>query len=72
MQKSLDFGTESCCGTTRLKSFTNRLVASMVGHPKKQQLSSKSTALGVDKIAAACNDLPVFLDETSENVAFVE
>ena len=63
---------DQCCGTTRLKSFTNRLVASMVGHPKKQQLSSKSTALGVDKIAAACNDLPVFLDETSENVSFVE
>jgi len=60
------------CGTTRLKSFTNRLIASMIGHPKKQQLSSKSTALGIDKIAAACNDLPVFLDETSENVAFVE
>jgi len=63
---------DQCCGTTRLKSFTNRLVASMVGHPKKQQLSSKSTALGIDKIAAACNDLPTFLDETSENVAFVE
>jgi putative DNA primase/helicase len=63
---------DQCCGTTRLKSFTNRLVASMIGHPKKLQLSSRSTAIGIDKIAAACNDLPVFLDETSENVAFVE
>jgi len=63
---------DQCCGTTRLKSFTNKLIASMIGHPKRQQLSSKSTAIGIDKIAAACNDLPVFLDETSENVAFVE
>lgn len=63
---------DQCCGTTRLKSFTNRVVASIVGHPKKLQLSSKSTAIGIDKIAAACNDLPVFLDETSENVSFVE
>lgn len=69
---SENFIFDQCCGTTRLKSFTNRLVASMIGHPKKQQLSAKSTALGIDKIAAACNDLPVFLDETSENVAFVE
>jgi putative DNA primase/helicase len=72
MSDSENYIFDQYCGTTRLKSFTNRLVASMVGHPKKQQLSAKSTALGVDKIAAACNDLPVFLDETSENVAFVE
>jgi uncharacterized protein (DUF927 family) len=62
---------DQCCGTTRLKSFSNRLVASMFGNPKKQQLSAKSTAIGIEKIAAACNDLPIFLDETSENVAFV-
>ena len=59
------------CGTTRLKTFSNKLVASMFGHPKTQQISSKSTALGVEKIAAACNDLPLFMDETSENLQFV-
>jgi uncharacterized protein (DUF927 family) len=63
---------DQCCATTRLKSFTNRLVASIIGDPKKLQLSSRSTAIGIDKIAAACNDLPVFIDETSENMAFVE
>lgn len=63
---------DQCCGTTRLKTLTNRLAASMMGHPKKLQLSSQSTPLGVDKMAAACNDLPVFIDESSMNVAGLE
>lgn len=62
---------DQCCGTTRLKTFSNKLVASMFGHPKTLQISARSTALGIEKTAAACNDLPLFMDETSENVQFV-
>jgi len=62
---------DQCCGTTRLKSFSNELCASMFGHPKKLQLDTKSTEAGLVKIAEACNELPTFLDETSQNLEFI-
>lgn len=59
------------CGSGRLKSFSNKLIAAFFGHPKKQQLDPKSTKLGIQKIAEACNDLPIFLDESSDNLAAI-
>ncbi len=62
---------DQCCGSGRLKSFSNKLIAAFFGHPKKQQLDPKSTKLGIQKIAEACNDLPIFLDESSDNLAAI-
>jgi len=66
-----NFIFDQCCGTTRLKSFSNELCASMFGHPKQLQLDTKSTEVGLIKMAEACNELPMFLDETSQNVEFI-
>jgi putative DNA primase/helicase len=62
---------DQCCGTTRLKSFSNELCASMFGHPKQLQLDTRSTEVGLVKMAEACNELPMFLDETSQNREFI-
>jgi len=62
---------DQCCGTGRFKSFSNKLIASFFGHPRKLQLDTRSTKVGLAKLVEACNDLPMFLDETSQNIEFV-
>jgi uncharacterized protein (DUF927 family) len=62
---------DQSCGTGRLKSFSNKLIASFFGHPRKLQLDTRSTKVGLAKLVEACNDLPMFLDETSQNIEFV-
>jgi putative DNA primase/helicase len=62
---------EQCCKTGRLKSFSNKLCASMFGHPTKLQLDPDSTKVGLVKLTEACSNLPMFLDETSQNPAFI-
>lgn len=50
-----------------LKSVSNWLAASMWGDPIAQQAGGNSTPVGILKLIEYCQDIPTFLDETSQN-----
>lgn len=59
------FFLDHSAGTSVGKSFGTKVAFSMIGSPKSLKLSGDSTETYLEERAAMFNDLPLFLDETS-------
>lgn len=59
------FVVEQVADTSKGKTITAQLAMSMFGNPEKLKMATSATKIFIERTCATCNDLPIFLDETS-------
>lgn len=59
------FVVELVGDTSKGKTITAQLAMSIFGNPEKLKLATSATKVFIERMCATCNDLPLFLDETS-------
>jgi uncharacterized protein (DUF927 family) len=59
------FVVELVGDTSKGKTIMAQVAMSMFGNPEKLKLATSATKVFIERMCATCNDLPIFLDETS-------
>ena len=59
------FVVELVGDTSKGKTIMAQVAMSIFGNPEKLKLATSATKVFIERMCATCNDLPIFLDETS-------